>query len=182
MAELSAEDAEEAEQQETNISSDQPATVSNRGVDERRKGKKQNNASRAECRTFGRISDLTDGRRPGIIGSGHTERLLRRGRGDQSSSFVAVRSESLFFIHVQLADHSESMSSTIQSILPLLLPIANCASFLKIPREVCRRNPFTLSQYWQGSLGSCQCKPSMWPVCGVMHLALYLFRVLSVIG
>lgn len=106
MAELSAEDAEEAEQQETNVSSDQPATVSNRGVDERRKGKKQNNASRAECRTFGRISDLTDGRRRGIIGSGHTERLLRRGRGDQSSSFVVVRSESLFFIHVQLADHS----------------------------------------------------------------------------
>lgn len=40
MAELSAEDAEEAEQQETNVSSDQPATVSNRGVDGRRKGKK----------------------------------------------------------------------------------------------------------------------------------------------
>lgn len=42
---------------------------------------KKTKATRAECRTFGRISDLTDGRRPGIIGSGHTERLPRRGLG-----------------------------------------------------------------------------------------------------
>lgn len=70
----------------------------------------------------------------------------------RSSSFVVRASSSSMFNWRTIV---KSMSSTIQSILPLLLPIANCASFLKIPREVCRRNPFTLSQYWQGSLGSC---------------------------